>query len=121
MKQQKLKTLFTKEEVCRRVQQIAQQLNRQFQGKEVVAIGVLKGATIFYADLIRQLNFPVRCDFCMTASYGHRKIASKKIQLKLEPSYDIKNRPILLIEDIVDRGLTLQFLQQVFKIAECNL
>ena len=114
MPETKTSVLFTEQQVQKRINELAQQLNHKFQGKTLLAIGILKGAVVFYADLIRKLTNPVMCDFCATSSYGQRDTPSHEIHLTLDTKLNISAHHVLLIEDIVDRGLTLQFLQQMF-------
>lgn len=114
MPETNISVLFTEQQVQKRINELAQQLNHKFQGQTIIAIGVLKGAFVFYADLIRQLNCPVICEFCATSSYGQRDTPSQTIRLTMDTKFNISAQHVLLIEDIVDRGLTLQFLQQMF-------
>lgn len=111
----KTSVLITTEHIQKKVQELAQTLNKKFENKQIIAIGVLKGSFTFYSDLIRALSCRVLCDFCATSSYGNKIEPSKEIKLTLDTDLDIAGKHILLVEDIVDRGLTLQFLQSHFK------
>ena len=113
MAETKTSILFTEQQVQNRISELARQLNNKFQGRTLIAIGVLKGAFMFYADLIRQLTCSVICDFCATSSYGQQDTPSQEIRLTMDIKLDVSAHHILLIEDIVDRGLTLKFLQQM--------
>ena len=114
----KTSVVITEEQIQKRVLELAGELDKKFKGKKVVAIGVLKGAFSFYSDLIRALSCEALCDFCATSSYGKRKEPSKEVKLTMDTHLDIAGRHILLVEDIVDRGLTLNFLQNHFKTRE---
>ncbi len=111
----KTSVLITAEHIQKKVQELAQILNKKFENKQIIAIGVLKGSFTFYSDLIRALSCRVLCDFCATSSYGKKREPSKEIKLTMDTDLDISGKHILLVEDIVDRGLTLKFLQSHFK------
>ncbi len=114
----KTSILITAEQIQKKVQELAQTLNKKFENKEIVAIGILKGSFVFYSDLIRALSCRIFCDFCATSSYGKKREPSKEVKLTMDIGTDIYGKHILLVEDIVDRGLTLQFLQSHFKNRE---
>lgn len=111
----KTSILITEEKIQKRVQELAEILNKKFKNKQLTAIGVLKGSFSFYSDLIRTLSCQVLCDFCMTSSYGKKTEPSKEIKLTMDTDLNISGKHVLLVEDIVDRGLTLNFLQSHFK------
>ena len=111
----KTSLLITEEQIQKRVQELAQTLDKQFKNKQVIAIGVLKGAFTFYSDLMRKLTCEVLCDFCTTSSYGKNLIPSKEVRLTMDISLDIAEKHVLLVEDITDRGRTLHFLQAHLK------
>ncbi len=108
------KILFTQKQVEQKVQIIAQSVNQQFKGQQLVVIGVLKGAFVFCADLLRALTIPVLCDFCKVSAYGLRDKPLQKLHLAQDISVNIKGLDVLLVEDIVDRGVTMQFLKSHF-------
>lgn len=111
----KTSVLITEDKVQKRVQELAEILNKKFENQQLTAIGVLKGSFSFYSDLIRALSCRVLCDFCMTASYGKKTEPSEEVKLTMDTNLNISEKHILLVEDIVDRGLTLHFLQSHFK------
>lgn len=102
--------VLPKEEIEDAVAAVAHEISLDYAGKAPVLIGVLKGAFIFLADLIRKLNIPVQIDFLQVASYGDGTASSGKITITKEIGIDIRNRHVLIVEDIVDTGLTLAFL-----------
>ena len=105
------RVVFTAEEIGRQVQLLANQISEDYKGKEVVLIGVLKGAFIFLADLVRQLTIPVQLDFIRVASYGSGTESSGKIRITTDVELDLKGLDVLIVEDIVDSGLTTAFLK----------
>ncbi len=111
----KTSVLITEKKIQKRVQELAEILNKKFENKQLTAIGILKGSFSFYSDLIRSLSCRVSCDFCMTSSYGKKAEPSKEVKLTMDTVLNISGKHILLVEDIVDRGLTLSFLQSHFK------
>lgn len=102
--------LFSRDEIQRRVQEIASQISADYNGRELLVIGVLKGAFIFMADLIRALGIPCKVDFVRAASYGAGQESSGKVILTKDIETSIKGRDILIVEDIVDTGITLTYL-----------
>lgn len=109
--------LFSRSEIARRVQELGGQVSRDYAGKkEVILIGVLKGAFIFMADLIREMTIPCRIDFIRAASYGAGSESSGNITITKDIEVDISGRDILVIEDIIDTGLTLKHIVDQLKL-----
>lgn len=102
--------LIGREEINRAVIRIASEIKRDYQGKQLLLIGVLKGSFVFMADFIRQLDLPVEIDFVKLSSYGAGKETSGKVRLVQGLGTPIKGREVLVIEDIVDTGITISFL-----------
>lgn len=102
--------LFSRDEIQRRVQELAVQISTDYNGHELIVIGVLKGAFIFMADLIRAMSIPCKVDFVRVASYGGGQENAGRSVLTKDIETSIKGRDILIVEDIVDTGLTLTYL-----------
>jgi len=102
--------LYPKDVIKKRVQELAGTISRDYEGKELIVIGILKGAFIFMADLIRCLSVPCRVDFVRLASYGEGTSSSGKVVMTKDIETSIKDKDILIVEDVVDTGLTLSFL-----------
>jgi hypoxanthine phosphoribosyltransferase len=102
--------IVTQEQMRTRIRELGRQISADYAGKEVVLVGVLKGAYAFYADLARAIRIPVRVDFIVVASYGSAAKTSGKVKLMTELTEEIKGKDVLLVEDIVDSGLTVQHL-----------
>jgi hypoxanthine phosphoribosyltransferase len=107
--------LYTKEEIDKRVRELADTISYDYQGNELILICILKGAFIFMADLIRYLTVPCIVDFVRVASYGSGTTSSGKIVIKKDIETSIEGKDVLIIEDIVDTGLTLSFLVDKLK------
>ena len=105
-----MKFLLRKEDIERKVEELAKEIKREYEGKNPILIGVLKGSFIFLSDLIRRLDFPLEVDFVEVSSYGMGKESSGKIRVRKGIRSDIKNRHVLIVEDIVDTGLTTKYL-----------
>lgn len=108
--QSKLKVLIDREEISKTVARLAFEIKRDYQGKEPLLIGVLKGSFVFMADLIRQLDLPVEIDFVRVSSYGAARETSGKVKIVQGLTTTIKGRDVLVIEDIVDTGISISFL-----------
>ena len=103
----KLIPVLKKNDIENMVAQVAQRISYDYQDHELVLIGVLKGAVVFLSDLMRHLSISVQVDFIRVSSYGSDTSSSGNIRLTKAIEIDIKNKDVLVIEDIVDTGLTL--------------
>ena len=102
--------IVTQEQMRTRIREMGRQISADYAGRDLVLVGVLKGAYAFYADLARAIRIPVRVDFIIVTSYGSRAKTSGRVRLVTELTEDIKGKDVLLVEDIVDSGLTAQHL-----------
>ena len=107
--------VLTKEAIHKKVAQIASKISTDYKGCELIFIGVLKGAFVFLSDLIRHLDIPVKVDFIRVFSYGSGTSTSGQINLGKGIEVDVKNKHVLIIEDIVDTGLTLSYIVDYIK------
>jgi hypoxanthine phosphoribosyltransferase len=105
----KLSVLFTAEQIAATVSRLAAEIRRDYLDKNPVLIAVLKGSFVFLADLVRQLNFPLRIEFAQLSSYGQGRESAGKIKVVKDIEADIKGRHVLVVEDIIDTGLTAAF------------
>ena len=99
--------LFTQDEIHNKVKEIAAKLNADYNGEEVVFVCVLKGSLPFYADLVREVNFPVTFDMVCVSSYGASTETSGTLKIKLDSGVPFEGKNVLIIEDILDTGNTL--------------
>lgn len=104
--------LLSEEQIKARVQELGEQISREYQGQEVLVVGILKGAFVFCADLLRTLNVPTRVDFMAVSSYGNATESSGVIKIIKDLDTPVDGRHVLLVEDIVDTGLTLKYLKK---------
>jgi hypoxanthine phosphoribosyltransferase len=105
-----VRCLFSREVIAQRVAELAWQISADYAGKQPLLIGVLKGAWVFMADLVRHLSIPVRCDFVRLSSYGAARETSGSVQLLLDITYPAPGQDILIVEDIVDTGTAMPWL-----------
>jgi hypoxanthine phosphoribosyltransferase len=107
--QPKLSILFTRDEIKATINRLAAEIRQDYLGKHPILIAVLKGSFMFLADLIRRLDFPLEVEFVRLSSYGRGTKSSGKIKLVQGLSAKVKGRHVLVIEDIIDTGLTTHF------------
>jgi hypoxanthine phosphoribosyltransferase len=105
-------TLLSEEAIRSRVRELADQISRDHAGHEVLLVGVLRGAFIFLADLVRELRIPSKIDFIAVSSYG-KGLESGAVRLIMDLREDISGRHVILVEDIVDSGRTLAYLREM--------
>ncbi|HOK07226.1 MAG TPA: hypoxanthine phosphoribosyltransferase [Syntrophales bacterium] len=115
MEEMKKEVLFGRDLIAKRVEELAAQISRDYRGREPVVVGVMKGAFIFMADLIRRLDIPCVVDFVRLRSYGSSSVSSGRIELTKDVETDVAGRDVLIVEDIVDTGLTLTYLVEVMR------
>ena len=108
-------SVLNEDEIKKLVADVAQKISDDYKDSELVLIGVLKGAFVFMADLIRKITIPVKIDFVAISSYGSNTVSSGKINLTRNIEINIKNKDVLIVEDIVDTGLTLKYLIDYLK------
>ena len=104
------KIVISREALAARVQELAAQISRDYAGKDPLLVGILKGGFIFMADLVRALDFPVQVDFVRLRSYGAGTRTSGEVHISKDVELPVRGRHVLVVEDIVDAGLTLDFL-----------
>lgn len=110
-----LKVLFDAATIEKRVGELAGEISRDYAGKDLVLVGILKGAVIFLADLMRRMTIPAAVDFVHASSYGTATSSSKEVRIKKDVDVDVAGRHVLLVDTVVDTGLTLSCLFELFQ------
>lgn len=114
------KTLITAEEINAKCVEIGRTLTEQYEGRFPLLIGVLKGATPFMADLSRCIDTHIEMDFMAVSSYGHRTTSSGEVRILKDLDAKVEGRDVIIVEDIIDSGLTLSYLVDLFKYRRAN-
>lgn len=116
MKQEIEKVLFSEEELKSAVKKIAGEINRDYEGKEPVLIGILKGSVVFMADLMRELSVDCTTDFMSVSSYGSGTETSGSVRIRKDLDRSITDKDVIVIEDILDSGTTLSHLLEILEV-----
>ena len=103
------RVVIAREDIDKRVAELAEELRRDYEGKHPLLVGVLKGSFVFMSDLVRRMGIPLEIDFVRLSSYGPRRESSGKIRVVQGLKTPVKNRHVLMVEDIVDNGFTIRF------------
>lgn len=122
-----MEVLFSGDQIAERVRAIGEEISRDYEGESIVLIGVLKGAAIFLSDLARSITVDNTFDFVAVSSYGRARVSSGQVKLIKDIDNPIEGKHVILVEDILDTGLTLSYLRQLMlqhkpaslKIATC--
>lgn len=112
---EKFVPLLSKEQIQKRVKELGQQISKDYKGKLPIIIGILNGSFIFMSDLVKNININCEIDFFKLSSYGDSKISSGDVKLIKELNADINDRHIIIVEDIVDTGLSINFIEKLIK------
>lgn len=110
------RVLYTEEELKQRVRELAEEITRDYEGKEVVLASVLRGSYIFMADLTRAIDLPITVDFMVVSSYGAGTTSSGQVEIKKDLSDSIEGKHLIIVEDILDSGNTLYYLMDVLRV-----
>ncbi len=107
--------LLSVEDLKNSVKRLGAEISRDFKDKNPIIICILKGSVIFSADLIRAIDIPVEIDFMALSSYGSSTVSSGVVKIKKDIDADVTNRDIIIVEDIIDSGLTLKYINEYFQ------
>ena len=102
--------LISEEEIAEKIATLSKQISEDYRGKDLLLVGVLKGAFVFMADLAREIDLPIEFDFMAVSSYGSATKSSGVVRILKDLDYEISGRHVLLVEDIIDSGLTISYL-----------
>jgi hypoxanthine phosphoribosyltransferase len=108
--------LISQDEIERKVEELARRISRDYAGREPLIVGILKGSWVFLADLVRRLDIPVIIDFMTVSSYGASTRSSGVVKIVLDLKCPLENRDVLVVEDILDSGLTLSYLLKTLRL-----
>ena len=109
------KVLIKEEDVKARVKQLAEEISRDYKGQTVVLICILSGASVFFADLVRELDLDVRFEFMSVSSYGAGTVSSGEVKILKDVNHPIAGQNVIIVEDIIDSGCTLSYLKRVLE------
>lgn len=107
---QQPKVLIPEIRLQTRVKELADQINHDYRDQELTLICTLKGSFVFFADLIRHIEVPITCEFLGLSSYGNQRVSSGEVKVTLDVNEPLQDRNVLVVEDIVDTGLTLKYI-----------
>lgn len=111
-----VKVLLSVEEIARRVGELGREISRDYEGKVPLVVGILKGSWVFLADLVRHLTIPVFIDFMTVSSYGKSTRSSGVVKIVMDLKCSIEDKDVLLVEDILDTGLTLKYIVDTLRL-----
>lgn len=107
--------LYSEAVIMAKVKELADRISVDYEGKDLLLIGVLKGANVFMCDLMRNIHFPIHIDFIAASSYGHSTESSGVVKILKDLDYSIEGKDVIIVEDIIDTGLTLKYLIENFR------
>jgi len=107
--------MISEEKIAKRVKELGKQLTEEYNGKELLVVGILKGCMLFLSDLVRTIDLPLTMDFMVVSSYGTTTKSSGVVRIIKDLEKEIEGKDVLIVEDIVDTGLTLSYLIENFK------
>ncbi len=120
MENTKFSTLIEKEKITQRTEEIGKALTQKFKDKTPIVLSVLNGSFIFYSDLIRNIDLDVICDFVTLTSYGNNLTTTGEVKLTLDLMSPIRGKDIIIVEDIIDSGYSMEFLVSSLKSRGCR-
>ena len=112
---ERFKPLLTEEKIQERIKELGDQITKDYEGKLPILIGILNGSFLFLSDLVKNIKIHCEIDFFKLSSYGDEKISSGKVKLLKELNADISERHIIVVEDIVDSGLSIKFIKDLLE------
>ena len=120
MKQDIKEILFSEEVLTKRIKELAEEISTDYKGKDLLVVGILKGSVIFAAELIKNISTPCEIDFMAVSSYGNSTETSGIVRILKDLDNNIEGKDILIVEDIVDTGVTLAYLLKYLKAGKAN-
>lgn len=120
MKNDMKKILFDEKMLADKVKELGEQISNDYKGKDLVVVGVLKGSVVFTSDLIKNISIPCELDFMAVSSYGNSTESSGVVRILKDLDHSIENKHVLIVEDIVDSGVTLNYLLDYLKARKAS-
>lgn len=112
--------LFSEDELRDKIRQMGAKISNDYSGKELILIGVLKGSVVFMSDLIKEITIPCKMDFMAVSSYGSSSETSGVVRILKDLDFDIQGKDVLIVEDIIDSGVTLKYLMKYLSARKPN-
>lgn len=112
--------LLDEEALRKKIKEIGQNISRDYDGRDLVLIGVLKGSVMFMSDLLKEITIPCSMDFMAVSSYGNSTTSSGVVRILKDLDFEIENKDVLVVEDIIDSGITLKYLMEYLKGRKAN-
>lgn len=109
------KVLLDTASIQKRVQELGKTITKDYQNEEITAICILKGSVVFFSDIIRHIDRPLKCEFLATSSYGDDKTSSGEVKLTMDTKFPLEDKHVIVFEDIVDSGLTLSYILKLLQ------
>lgn len=107
------RVMYSKEVLAKRIKELGEEISRDYKGKKVLMVCILRGAAVFFADLIREIDADIEIDFMATSSYGADTQSSGEVKLQKDLNSPVLGRDIIIVDDIIDSGLTLAYLKKL--------
>lgn len=120
MREDLQEVLFSEEVLTKKIKELAQQISEDYKGKNLLVVGILKGSVLFAAELIKNISIPCEIDFMAVSSYGNSTETSGVVRILKDLDQDIEGKHILIVEDIVDTGVTLSYLLKYLKARKAS-
>lgn len=114
------KVLLTEEQILNRVREIGKDISKDYEGKNLLVVGILKGSVLFASDLIKNITIPCEIDFMAVSSYGSSTETSGVVRILKDLDHSIEGKDIIIVEDIIDSGITLDYLLKYLKARKAN-
>ena len=111
----RIENLIDRKTVENRIKELAKQIEKDYAGEEVYCVGLLKGSVVFLSDLVKEINSPVIIDFMSVSTYGSETVSSGDVKILKDTDLDLRGKHVLIVEDIIDTGLTLEHVIRYFK------
>lgn len=115
MEEKKRNILFSKEQIENKISELGKQISKDYENKNLYILSLLRGSFIYAADLVRHIDLPVKIGFMTTSSYGHDEVSSGVVKIVTDIQDDLKGYDVLIVDDIIDTGITMQFVKEHIK------